>query len=116
MKNMNPSMVALIVGLSFTALIVLCAFLILPGLGSAPTAVALIILPSFVVLCCFIPTRKRELNDINLVYNDKHVEIYQDRLVLAGYWFGPFGRKKIPFPDIAQVQRVDLKKKGLITI
>ena len=63
------------------------------------------------VVFLFIEPKKKSITDKNLLYHDKHVEIYNDFLILSGFYFGPIGRKKILFEDISSIEIVDLSWK-----
>ena len=72
-------------------------------------AVFLCIVSLFVL---FIPVRKREITAPNISYHDKYVEIYNDHIILNGFHFGPFGKKKIRFEDVGQIRVIKLDLLG----
>ncbi|MBN2290328.1 MAG: hypothetical protein JXQ83_13420 [Candidatus Glassbacteria bacterium] len=59
----------------------------------------------------FIPAAKRPVSEESLLYQDRYLEVYHDRLVISGYYFGPFGRKSVPFAEVEKVEAVDLNWK-----
>jgi len=64
-----------------------------------------------VLLTCFDP-QKREISAADLLYHDRFIEIYQENMVLNGYWFGPWGRETIPFNSIHKIELVQLDAYG----
>jgi len=76
--------------------------------------IALSVLPIVVIVVlstCFDPP-KREISAVDFLYHDQFVEIYQENMVLNGYWLGPWGRKTIPFDNIDKIELVRLDAYG----
>jgi hypothetical protein len=41
-------------------------------------------------------------------YSDQYLDVFDDHLVLKGYYFLKFGQKKIPFSDVTEFKEVRL--------
>jgi len=68
-------------------------------------ALLMLIASTLIVL---IGPKKRQITDKDIVYNDRFLEIYQDHMILSGFYFGPVGRKKLPFKNISEIKIVDI--------
>jgi hypothetical protein len=48
-----------------------------------------------------------KMNENNL-YRDRYIEVYPEFLILKGYFFGPFGKKRIDFDTIRMIELINL--------
>jgi len=72
---------------------------------SVITAIAVVTFSVAILIVLFIPVQPRKVRDTSLLYQDRHIEIYPDRFILNGYYFGPFGRKHVP---LSRLERLDI--------
>jgi hypothetical protein len=78
--------------------------------GMSKIAWLVIILVGVPTIACmvlvFISPKKRNITDKNVLYNDRHLEIYPDYLIINGFYIGPIGRMRIDYDSIKTIKTV----------
>ncbi len=107
---MSPVKVVLWLMAAFVVLMGILLITVLHFKPSPIITVTVLSLPNIVCLSLFLfPARKRKVVDEGIIYNDGYVEIYDDFLVVRGFYFGPIGKIKIRFGEIKSMEVMNFK-------
>jgi hypothetical protein len=76
-----------------------------PALVILPVGLLIAIIP--LALPQVSPKSRVKVGENNL-YQDRYLEIHPDHLILNGFYFGPYGKKRIAFDSIQMIKIIDL--------